>query len=135
MTRVCPQLLRRLAGRTTCHHAPGAGAVARASGAGNRSSTLPGMLDRQRSPVRIEVPFLDLRLSHEGLRDEILAELADVIDATAFVNGPQVAAFESDFAAYCGTAHCVGVSSGLDALRLSLIAAGLEPGEEVIVPA
>ena len=93
------------------------------------------MLDRQRSPVRIEVPFLDLRLSHEGLRDEILAELAHVIDANAFVNGPQVAAFESDFAAYCGTAHCVGVSSGLDALRLSLIAAGLEPGEEVIVPA
>ncbi len=81
------------------------------------------------------VPFLDLTRSNGPVRDAVLAELADVIDANAFVNGPQVAAFEQAFAAYCGADECVGVSSGLDALRLALAAAGLEPGDEVAVPA
>jgi dTDP-4-amino-4,6-dideoxygalactose transaminase len=80
------------------------------------------------------VPFLDLARSNEPVRDAVLAELGDVIDANAFTNGPQVAAFEQAFAAYCGTEHCVGVASGLDALRLAL-AAELEPGERVAVPA
>jgi dTDP-4-amino-4,6-dideoxygalactose transaminase len=61
--------------------------------------------------------------------------MAELLDSGAFTNGPQVALFEDAFAAYCGTAHCVGTASGLDALRLALLAAGLEPGEEVVVPA
>jgi dTDP-4-amino-4,6-dideoxygalactose transaminase len=80
------------------------------------------------------VPFLDLARSNGPLRAAVLAELATVIDANAFTNGPQVEAFEQAFAAYCGREHCVGVGSGLDALRLPL-AAELEPGERVAVPA
>src|SRR4029077_16882094 len=52
-----------------------------------------------------------------------------------FTNGPGVAAFESAFAEYCGLDHCVGLASGLDALRLGLLATGIEPGAEVVVPA
>lgn len=84
---------------------------------------------------RMGVPFLDLHPSHEALKAELLAEIADLIDTGAFTNGPQVRAFEAAFASFCGTAHCVGVGSGLDALRLGLQAGGLEPGDEVIVPA
>ena len=87
------------------------------------------------SAAHVQVPFLDMRPMHEPLRDGILAELREVIDANAFINGPQVAAFEQAFAAYCGGAHCVGVASGLDALRLVLLALELEQGDEVIVPA
>jgi dTDP-4-amino-4,6-dideoxygalactose transaminase len=81
------------------------------------------------------VPFLDLGPSHRGLKAELLAEISDLIESNAFTNGPHVEAFEEAFAAFCLTRSCVGVASGLDALRLSLLAAGLEPGDEVIVPA
>ena len=81
------------------------------------------------------VPFLDLRPIHGPLAGDVMDDLARVIEAGTFINGPQVAAFESAFASYCGTAHCVGMSSGLDALRLALLAARLEAGSEVIVPA
>jgi dTDP-4-amino-4,6-dideoxygalactose transaminase len=83
----------------------------------------------------VAVPFLDLGASHAALKEEILADLADLIDAGTFTNGPSVGEFEDAFARYCGVAHCVGMASGLDALRLALLAAGIEPGEEVIVPA
>jgi dTDP-4-amino-4,6-dideoxygalactose transaminase len=82
-----------------------------------------------------KVPFLDLRPMHAPLEEAILRDLAAVIEAGAFINGPQVGAFERQFAEYCGTEHCVGLASGLDALRLALLAAELEPGGEVIVPA
>jgi dTDP-3-amino-3,4,6-trideoxy-alpha-D-glucose transaminase len=81
------------------------------------------------------VPFLDLQLSHAPLKDGLLDEISNLIDSNAFINGPQVAEFEEAFAAYCKTSICVGVASGLDALRLALIAGGIEPGDEVIVPA
>lgn len=81
------------------------------------------------------VPFLDLAPSHEEIAGPVLDDIADLLRSGAFTNGPQVAQFEQLFADYCGTAHCVGLSSGLDALRLALIAAGLERGDEVIVPA
>lgn len=93
------------------------------------------MSERTRTPAGLSVPFLDLQPVHGPLRDAVLAELGSVIEAGTFINGPQVAAFESAFGRYCGTAHCVGMSSGLDALRLALLAAGLEAGSEVIVPA
>jgi dTDP-4-amino-4,6-dideoxygalactose transaminase len=82
-----------------------------------------------------EVPFLDLRPSHEPLAEAILLDIAELIESNAFINGPAVAEFEERFAAFCGSAHCVGTASGLDALRLALLAAELEPGDEVIVPA
>jgi len=81
------------------------------------------------------VPFLDLSLAHAGLKSEVLADIGELIDSGAFTNGPQVEAFERAFAAWCGAPLCVGVASGLDALRLGLVAAGIEPGDEVIVPA
>jgi dTDP-4-amino-4,6-dideoxygalactose transaminase len=81
------------------------------------------------------VPFVDLRPMHESVKGEILLEIADLIDEGAFTNGHQVREFEDAFAAYCGTDFCVGMASGLDALRLALLASGLSPGGEVVVPA
>ena len=83
----------------------------------------------------VEVPFLDLSHVHAPVRDQILADIAELIDRSAFVNGPAVVAFEEAFAAFCGTRLSVGVASGLDALRLGLIAGGIGPGDEVILPA
>jgi dTDP-4-amino-4,6-dideoxygalactose transaminase len=87
------------------------------------------------SPAVTHVPFIDLAPIHLGLKERILADVGELIDSSAFTNGPQVAAFEAAFARYCGTRDCVGLASGLDALRLGLIAAGLRPGDRVIVPA
>src|SRR3954454_5006799 len=81
------------------------------------------------------VPFLDLRPAHDELKAELLAEFGSLIDSNAFTNGPAVGAFEEAFAAYCKRSACIGVASGLDALRLALMAAGIEPGDEVLVPA
>jgi dTDP-4-amino-4,6-dideoxygalactose transaminase len=81
------------------------------------------------------VPFLDLGPSHEPIKRALLAEFSALIESNAFTNGPQVAAFERAWAGYCGVDECVGLASGLDALRLGLIAAEIEPGDEVIVPA
>src|SRR5437762_649169 len=85
--------------------------------------------------VSRRVPFLDFAPVHAGLKEELLKDIADLIDTGAFTNGPAVPEFERAFASYCGTARAVGVASGLDGLRLALIAAGLERGDEVIVPA
>lgn len=89
------------------------------------------------SPPRIQsrVPFLDLERTNARVKDAILADIADLIDSGAFTNGPPVAEFEAAFAAHCGTSQCVGVASGLDALRLGLLAAGIQPGDEVLLPA
>src|SRR5689334_13465348 len=72
---------------------------------------------------------------HDALKDELLAGISDLIDGGRFVNGPQVEEFEKAFARYCSTRECIGTASGLDALRLALIAGGIEPGDEVLVPA
>jgi len=83
----------------------------------------------------IPVPFVDLSHVHAALKDGFLESVASVVDTGAFVNGPAVVEFERDYAAYCGSRLCVGVASGLDAIRLALLAAGIEPGDGVIVPA
>ena len=83
----------------------------------------------------LRVPFVDLGRIHVPLKAQILADVGALVDAGAFANGPAVAEFERAFADFCGTAFVVGVASGLDALRLSLIALGAGPGDEVIVPA
>jgi dTDP-4-amino-4,6-dideoxygalactose transaminase len=89
----------------------------------------------QETPRRAAVPFLDLVPMHAPLKERILTEFGELLDSGSFTNGPAVARFEEAFAAYCRVDHCVGVASGLDALRLGLIALGLEPGDEVVVPA
>jgi dTDP-4-amino-4,6-dideoxygalactose transaminase len=87
------------------------------------------------SALSERVPFIDLSAAHRELKADILAEIGQLMESGAFVNGPQVSEFEQAFAAYCGTSECVGVASGLDALRLALLGAGLEDGDEVILPA
>ncbi len=86
-------------------------------------------------PADVIVPFVDLTFVTESVRDEVSAGFEGILGRNAFINGPQVADFEREFAEWCGTAHCVGVASGLDALRLALLAADIGPGDEVIVPA
>jgi dTDP-4-amino-4,6-dideoxygalactose transaminase len=78
------------------------------------------------------IPFLDLKAQYETLRSELEAAALDVLRSGAYVLGPCVDAFESDFAAYCGTRHAVAVNSGTSALQVALLAAGVQPGDEVI---
>ena len=80
----------------------------------------------------MKVPFLDLSAHHQPLREQLEAAIRDVIDSNAFAGGPFVAAFERDFARYCGAAFAVGVGNGTDALWLSLLALGVGPGDEVV---
>jgi dTDP-4-amino-4,6-dideoxygalactose transaminase len=81
------------------------------------------------------IPLVDLSWQHRQIESEVLEGWREVLDSTAFILGPQVAAFEQAFAAFCETRHCVGVASGTDALELSIRALGLVPGDAVIVPA
>ena len=80
------------------------------------------------------VPFVDLHAQHRSLQMDLEAALHQVFDRSAFILGEEVAAFEADFAAYLGAPYTVGVSSGLDALRLALLGLGIGPGDEVILP-
>jgi dTDP-4-amino-4,6-dideoxygalactose transaminase len=78
------------------------------------------------------IPFVDLKAQYETIRDEVNAAVSRVLESTQFVLGPEVEAFESEFAAYCGARHCVAVNSGTSALHLALLAAGVGPGDEVV---
>lgn len=80
------------------------------------------------------VPFLDLKAGYLGLKDELDAAYTRVMNSGWYVLGDEVEAFEAEFATYCGTAHCVGVANGLDALMLVLRAWDIGSGDEVIVP-
>ncbi len=80
------------------------------------------------------IPFLDLDPGPE-LEAGLQAALARVLASRRYLLGPELDAFESEFAAFCGVRHCVGVASGLSAIELALRAAGIGPGDEVIVPA
>ena len=81
------------------------------------------------------VPLLDLTEQHRDLRAEILAAWSRILETCAFTGGEEAAAFEREFAAACEVAHCVAVSTGTDALVLTLRALGVGPGDRVIVPA
>lgn len=78
------------------------------------------------------IPFLDLRAQYEALKDEILPAVAGVFESTQFILGREVAAFEEEFADYCGTKHCVAVNTGTSSLHLALMALGIGPGDEVV---
>jgi dTDP-4-amino-4,6-dideoxygalactose transaminase len=81
------------------------------------------------------IEFVDLRRQYEAIGDELEAALLEAARSTSYILGPQVEAFEREWAAYCGSAHCVGVASGTAALELILEALGVGPGDEVIAPA
>jgi dTDP-4-amino-4,6-dideoxygalactose transaminase len=80
----------------------------------------------------MNIPFLDLKAHHRPISEQLDSAIAEVIDSAAFAGGPFVAAFERDFAAYCGAGFAAGVGSGTDALWLTLLALGVGPGDEVI---
>lgn len=81
------------------------------------------------------IPFLDLNAAYGELKADIDTAIARVLDGGCYILGEEVAAFEAEWAAYCGAAHAVGVGNGLDALTLALRALDIGPGDEVIVPA
>jgi dTDP-4-amino-4,6-dideoxygalactose transaminase len=81
------------------------------------------------------IPLLDLGRLHASIADQLTAAQTRVTARNQLILGPEVEAFEREFAAYCGTGECVGVSNGLDALTLALRAADVGLNDEVIVPA
>jgi dTDP-4-amino-4,6-dideoxygalactose transaminase len=80
------------------------------------------------------IPFLDVPAVYAELQDELDDAARRVMASGAYILGPEVTAFEEEFAAYCGTRHAIGVGSGLDALRLILLGYDVGRGDEVIVP-
>jgi dTDP-4-amino-4,6-dideoxygalactose transaminase len=83
----------------------------------------------------LNVPFVDLGPSNRAVKRRVLGRIGETIDRGDFTNGHAVGEFERELADHVGRRRCVAVSSGLDALRLSLVASGLAPGAQVIVPA
>jgi dTDP-4-amino-4,6-dideoxygalactose transaminase len=81
------------------------------------------------------IPLVDLKAQHQEVAEEVQRGFAQVLEKTAFVLGPAVAEFEAAFAKFTGVSHCVGVANGTDALELMVRAAGIGPGDEVILPA
>ncbi|QUW00851.1 DegT/DnrJ/EryC1/StrS family aminotransferase [Chloracidobacterium sp. MS 40/45] len=83
----------------------------------------------------MQIPFVDLQAQYQSLKDELDTAVLAVMRQCNFILGKEVSDFEHAFADYVGARHCVGVASGLDALKLALEAFGIGPGDEVIVPA
>jgi dTDP-4-amino-4,6-dideoxygalactose transaminase len=82
----------------------------------------------------MQIPFLDLGAAYKELKQEVDAAIARVLDSGWYILGPEVDAFEAEYATYCEAQHAIGVANGLDALHLALLAMGVGPGDEVIVP-
>jgi dTDP-4-amino-4,6-dideoxygalactose transaminase len=83
----------------------------------------------------MRVPLVDLPAQFLPIRCEVMRAIEDVFDSMHLFLGPQLHAFEDEFAAYCGARYCVGVANGTDALHLALRAAGIAPGDEVVTVA
>lgn len=86
-------------------------------------------------PRASRIRLVDLRAQHEPLRPELEAAIAAVISSNCFIEGEPTEQFEREFADYCGVRHAIAVDSGTAALQLALLALGIGPGDEVIVPA
>ena len=80
----------------------------------------------------MRVPVLDLKAQYAAIRDEVMQAIGEVCEGQIFALGPAVAEFEKNIAAYCKSKHAIGVSSGTDALLVSLMALGVKSGDEVI---
>lgn len=83
----------------------------------------------------MNVPFLDLKAQYQSIRNEVNAAIQDILDNTSFILGKSVQQFEKEFAKAHNVKNCVGTSSGTDANHLALWALGIEPGDEIIIPA
>lgn len=84
------------------------------------------------SPSQNPIPLVDLKAQAKSIRGEVLDAVAEVVDNCSFILGPQVSKFESEFADYCQTEHCVGMANGTEALHMALKALDIGPGDEVI---
>lgn len=84
--------------------------------------------------VKPQFPFLDLKAQYATIREEVQKAVVDALDAQQFILGPDVAALESEIAAYVGCKYAIGCASGSDALLLGLMALGVGAGDEVIAP-
>jgi len=82
-----------------------------------------------------KVKFLDLRKQYDGIRDDMDAAIAAVLDGSSFIGGPFVNEFEEEFARFAGARHCIGVANGTDALEIALECLNLPANSDVIVPA
>jgi dTDP-4-amino-4,6-dideoxygalactose transaminase len=80
----------------------------------------------------MQVPFLDLKAQYKEIEKEVVPVVKTAMENGAFIGGPQVTGFETEFAEFCESKHCVGVNSGTDALRFALMAVGVQSGDEVI---
>jgi dTDP-4-amino-4,6-dideoxygalactose transaminase len=92
-------------------------------------------LDRTGFDSTSPLPYLDLRAMHVELEKDLEAAFGRVLRSGWYLLGSELEQFESEFAAYCGSRHCVGVATGVSAIELALRAHGIGPGDEVIVPA
>jgi dTDP-4-amino-4,6-dideoxygalactose transaminase/glycosyltransferase involved in cell wall biosynthesis len=123
----------------TAQTRPGSASWPRTPGAARRrASTMApdSPAAEERDPLTTaHVPLVDLRAAHERLRGELDAAVARVVEQGRFILGPEVAAFEAEFAAFCGARRAVGVGSGTAALHLALRALGVGPGDEVVTVA
>jgi len=84
------------------------------------------------APPAVPVPLLDLRKQYATLKDEILRVTSEVYESQGFILGPRVEAFEKAVAAYVGTKHAIGMSSGTDAQLAVMMALGIGPGDDVV---
>ena len=80
----------------------------------------------------VKIPFLDLVAPHQELEPELMAVVKKAFETAGFIGGPMVEEFEREFAKFCDTEYCIGVNSGTDALRFTLMAAGIEQGDVVV---
>src|SRR5436305_7339808 len=80
------------------------------------------------------VPLFDTETPLAPLREQVVAAVFAVIERGAFILGPEVEAFEREFAEYLGVRHVIGVANGTDAITIALRALGIGPGDEVLVP-
>lgn len=83
----------------------------------------------------MNIPFVDLRIQYESIKEEIDKAISAVISKTAFVGGPHLKSFEEAFAGFCRVKHCIGVGNGTDAISIALRALGIGRGDEVITVA
>ena len=83
----------------------------------------------------MEVPFLDLKTQYKSIKNEIDSAIQKVLDNSSFILGPAVAEFEKEFAKMHNMRYCLGTSSGTDGNHLALWSLGIQPGDEVIIPA
>src|SRR5436309_5265024 len=82
--------------------------------------------------TKTDIPLVDLKAQYRTIRDEVRAAIDDVLEGMQLTIGPNVKAFDQEFAAFCGAKHSIGVGSGTDALQLAIRALGISSGDEVI---